>query len=376
MPLLQLVAALAFTQTHRPVDVEVVAGHIYLPVTVNGKPAKFILDTGAQSSVVLPESAERLGVTGGTPVQARGAGNEAVSAKITKIANISAGGQEVQNMTAIVLALPSGIQCDGILGAGFLKNFVTTIDYEHKKVTFTPKEDFKVPNGAVEIPIKMPGGVPQAEVTIAGLKGWATIDTGANGTLTLNTPFVIENKLRDQFPRRIKTIVGKGVGGFVYGELFKLDSFEFGPFKMPTLIAAMADQKGGVFSQKDLVANIGSDVLSRFTVSFDYPGLKMVLQKAKRFDDESDSNRTGIVLDFDGQHEMVADVAPGSPGARSGVETGDEIVEYNGRPIQEFNAAQIREVVRQKAGTKVSFKIKKKSGELVTVNLTLEDWIK
>lgn len=375
MSLLPILGLALVAHSQQPVKVDIVAGHIYLPVTVNGKAAKFILDTGAASSVVLPASADRLGVTGGSPIQARGAGNETVTARIAKIGSLSAGGLEVKEMTAIVLALPAGIECDGILGLGFLKNYVTTVDYLNKQVTFSVPESYKAPDGATELPIRLQSGIPQAEVTIAGVKGWATIDTGANGTLTLNTPFVEANALKDKYPNRVKTIVGKGVGGFVYGELFKLDAFEFGPFKMPELVAAMADQKGGVFAQGSLIANIGSDVLSRFMVSFDYPGKRMILQKSKRFDDPSDSNRSGIVVDFDGEHELVADVAPGSPGAKSGVETGDEIVELNGKPMSAVSPANLREAVRQKAGTALTLKIKKKSGSLVQIKLVLADWI-
>lgn len=359
----------------QPVKVEIIAGHIYLPVTVNGHKARFVLDTGAQSSVILPQASKELEVTGGVTIQASGAGNETVPARITKVAKIEAGGEEVQNMQAVVLDLPPGLECDGVLGQPFLSKFVTTIDYQQKEVTFCRPKDYEPAKGATELPVKLSTGIPQLEVTISGIKGWATIDTGAAGTLTLTSPFVEQNKLAAKYPVRAKTIVGKGVGGYVFGELFRLPDFEFGPFKMPPLVASMSSQKSGAFASTTVIANIGSDVLSRFKVTFDYPGQRMFLEKAARFSDPSEANRTGIIVDFDGQAEMVVDVVPGSPGAEAGLVKGDEIVELNGKPMSEQKPSVLREAVRQKAGTSLRLKVKRSSGDLVDVTVKLRDWI-
>ena len=66
---------------------------------------------------------------------------------------------------------------------------------------------------------------------------------------------------------------------------------------------------------------------------------------------------------------LVAEVNPGSPAAKAGVQRGDIIIEFNGHPIHEMNELP-RMVADTAPGTKATFKVLRKGKEM-TLHLTI-----
>jgi predicted aspartyl protease len=108
---------------------------LLVEVEVNGLgPFKFILDTGASSSVITPDTAKAAGVqpTGKSPI-AVGAGGR-VKAGLAKLKTLRLAPHTVRNLEVALMDLDGvekrlGVRIAGIIGYNFLRNYVVTIDY-------------------------------------------------------------------------------------------------------------------------------------------------------------------------------------------------------------------------------------------------------
>ena len=100
-------------------------GHQIIECVINGQPARMILDTGAQQSVVDAAFAAKCGIKAyDTPVAVAGVGGKSKPTKIGSIAQLSVGKFSLERFPALVMDLGSlsngGKDFDGILGAELL----------------------------------------------------------------------------------------------------------------------------------------------------------------------------------------------------------------------------------------------------------------
>jgi aspartyl protease family protein len=94
-------------------------GHFYATAEVNGRPIRFLVDTGASAIALTADDARALGF-GWTPAElavvGRGASGE-VTGKIVELHHVRLGGKETWNMRAAII--PEGLQVS-LLGQNFL----------------------------------------------------------------------------------------------------------------------------------------------------------------------------------------------------------------------------------------------------------------
>ena len=315
---------------------------------MDGQPLRLILDTGAGANVLSPEAAKRLGLTLTTAdFQVKGAGNEPMSVKQVRIPEIRFGSARLKNLKAVVVPLPAALECDGLLGFDLFNAFVTTFDYARKTVTFAPPGTR--PSGT-PVPMRISNSLPEIEASIDGIRGWFRLDTGAGDSLTLFAPFVEQHQLREKYPNRIETVVGRGVGGLLRGDMTRMESFTLGGFTIEKLPVDLSRQTGGAFFDESVAGNVGSSLLKRFVVSFDYPGNRLFLTRSPLFRAPFELNRSGLSLDFEGGKVSVVAVVPKSPGAEAGLKEGDLVLALDGKPMSELKPGSVRAALRRKAG--------------------------
>jgi predicted aspartyl protease len=120
---------------------------VLVPVVLNGAPPKiFILDTGANVTVVSPGLARTLGfeqVPGEARGTARMASGQEVEVTARRLASIAVGGARIDNFGVVIYDLAgvtqsvgSGIVVDGLLGIDFVGRFTTTIDVRNQTLIF------------------------------------------------------------------------------------------------------------------------------------------------------------------------------------------------------------------------------------------------
>ncbi len=127
------------------------AGLPVVPATINGRPARLILDTGAESSIISGTAARRLGVTTKYDFARSMHGiGEAVQTGDARLDSMVLGGATLAYPRALVgpVALNLGsVEPDGLLGASLLADFDLDLDLPNRRLdlyermecpTFTP----------------------------------------------------------------------------------------------------------------------------------------------------------------------------------------------------------------------------------------------
>lgn len=350
------------------------SGYIYVPVQVNGRKATFLLDTGAGLDCLTPDFASKLGLTKGIKITANGAGSKSVQASIVQVKDLRIGTAFLTDSPAAIVPLPKDLQCDGLIGYNFVNAFVMTVDYDKKTVTFCPRSAFESDPETTEVPLKIIDNHPAAEGSIEGIEGWLILDTGAGNSLSAFSPFVEEHRLREKFPHSTSTITGWGVGGFTYGDFVRMETVKFGPFELPPMIAELSSQTKGAMAAKQGIAIVGSELLSRFRLTFDYSGKKLYLRKSDRFGEAREGGRSGIISEFDGHLHRVTSVIANTPAEEAGIKAGDVLLEIDGVSVVKLHPMDVRARLRAKPGTSIRLRLKRDVSEY-EVNLVTQELV-
>lgn len=359
------------------IPIRIVSGYIFLDAMVNGNKAVFVLDSGSGADILNADSLKRLRIAtnrGKSKEKATGAGGT-TAAFPTVIDKLEVGGIVIEHDPAVAIPLPSILGCDGLLGYGFLSQWVTTIDYEKKTLTITQPEVFSA-HGVEGLPLTMIGDVPTVRASVDGVEGSFQVDTGNGGAIVLTAPFVEKHGLRNNYPARMETVTGVGVGGAMKGDLARGKTLTIGGTTIPSPIIDLSRQTQGTFADTRFDGNLGSQVLSRFVVSLDYPGQKIYLTPIASLANRFDYNRSGIGVKMQRGTVTVVNVTKKSPAELSGIRVGDQLLEVEGQPVREETLLAIPEYFRQAPGTPVRLTIRRKGdADSTNVVIVLRDLI-
>ena len=348
--------------------------HILLPVMVNGKgPFDVVLDTGMPIGGVILHDSERvegldLSYMDGVQVKVGGAGGkgEAHSARLATNVGLRIGDLAILDARATVVPMPGGFGTyfDGIIGAGLFQNFVVTIDNDRGVLTLSRPESYKPPEGVVAVPITLDGGMPFVEARVQigdapAVPVQLVVDIGATHAVSLNEG---DDPKIAAPANAIATMIGRGASGEVTGHIGRIRSLEVGGFALPDVVATFPDAAHhwarGMDSRN---GNLGNGALSRFNVTFDYAGKRMLLARGKRASEPFEWDMSGMQGEPTGEGTVrVRRVLPGSPAAEAGVEENDRIVRIAGEAVTGENYFTMRERLR-------------KNGETVAVELLRGD---
>jgi outer membrane lipoprotein-sorting protein len=369
------------------IPAELYAQLIFLPVRVNtSEKAWFTLDSGAELSFVSKSWAEKIGLPSGGAIAAKGTGVGSANMGLAKDVVLSLSGVQVPMNSVAVWdfssILPSlGRRWDGNLGYDVISRFVVRIDYEHQKVTLYDPATFVADDRAAALPLTFVGNLPvvHAKILLSGkapIDAECAIDSGAQG-FHLTAPFANANHVLESFHKTISAS-SLGAGGRVTREFAgRIDGLQLGPYLLRKPIVAFSpDLKEGLLASSDIGALIGGAILMRFTVTFDYPHQRILLEPNSSFSDPFRDNESGLSLLATGTdfHRFeVDDVEPGSPAATAGVRKGDLLMAIDGHSADEFDVDGLDRTFQQ-AGRTILLAIGRK-GRTLKLRLKLEDRI-
>ncbi len=162
------------------------AGRIIAPVMVDGQgPFRFLVDTGADGSMISQRLARRLGLTpsqGGAEHVEGTTGNE--SMPWVTLARLRVGRILKSNLRVPVSQSPVLGGLDGILGVAGLGPVRVTVDFRRKKVAISPSRGRVWGWGYLDIAAqRTPGSLLMIPARVANIRVEAVIDTGAEETL-------------------------------------------------------------------------------------------------------------------------------------------------------------------------------------------------
>ncbi|MBV9748579.1 MAG: aspartyl protease family protein [Acetobacteraceae bacterium] len=178
-------------QVERRADVpaSLADGFVEVPATVDGKPARFLLDTGAEDMLVTPGAAARLALAPDPAHMTRllGTGGEGRAANVW-LAGLRVGDATLARRSVPVVPLPPPLAADGLLGAPLLTDYDLDLDLVNGHVGL-----FHVEGCAAGAPLLPPpftvvpltlnaDGVPSIPVVVNGVRLTALLDTGSRAT--------------------------------------------------------------------------------------------------------------------------------------------------------------------------------------------------
>ena len=366
-------------QTVIPIDL--IENHVYLSVMLNGKgPYRFIYDTGGLN-LVDPAVAKEIGTAGSGSMQGTGVGSTTEAINFATVDSLRVGDAVVKNQLFFVaptragFGVSGGRSVDGLIGFEVLSRFVTTFDYANNRVILTMPDKAQNDPGAQTIPFVLDGRQPQFGCAIDGIATQCTLDTGARDSITLMAPFMAAHP---QIVPQMLTAIGVngfGLGGPSLGRLGRLASVGIGTFDIPNVVADFTTQDKGAFAAPFLAANVGGNLLRRFTMTLDYGKLTMALTPNSSFAKRDEYERAGLFLLNMGGKKVVADSRPGTPAAAAGIAKGDVIETIAGKDASTMTLQEVRNMFVQAPGTTIHMTVLSKTGVKKSVTLVLKDFI-
>lgn len=358
---------------------QLVNNHIYADGSINGKPARFLVDTGG-SNLLTPAAAKKFGITGEGKLAGRGVGDEVVDVAFAHATEVSLGAASLKNPVFVVmdlgdLAAAEGFDCDGLVGYEMFRRFGITIDYENSQLVIADPEKFVPPAESKSIPFELAEHIPIIAGTLDGLPVRLSVDTGSRVSLTLHSPFVAEHRLTETYHAGPESVMGWGVGGPSRGQPARFGVLKLGELDISAIAGDLYTGNKGAFASPDVSGNLGGGVLKRFTVAFDYTAKRMYLKPNAAFAHADAYDRSGLWLMGDLSALRVADVARDSAAARSDLRVDDRITAIDRQPVTSRTLDQWRRFLRETpAGTKLAISLRRGS-DARTGTLTLTDRI-
>jgi hypothetical protein len=335
---------------------------IYLRGRVNDSDSLWIvLDSGASGDAINASVADalKLAVTGGG--HARGAGGE-VAAGVVAGATVKLPGVSIDGALGTLpldeFGARSGRPMQVILGQPLLSRCVAIIDYAARTLTLRDPATFRYAGHGAVLPLTFEHGLPYvtAKLTLPGrapISGRFVLDTGSGNALILAPDFVRREKVLEAVPRTIE-IRGRGVGGQVQSRLGRLDRLEISDLRIDQPLATLRVVDVGVIAASGAIGNIGGEILRRFTVTFDYPRSRVILEPNAHFGEpfEGDMSGLGLVETPRDSSALAVDwIQPASPAAALGIQPDDLIEAVDGIPAATVGLPALREMFRRAGAT-------------------------
>ncbi len=398
---------------------------IFIPINVNGVELNFLLDSGVEETILFSmEDKKEVSFFNVEKITLRGLGSESSIEGLKSKNNILEikGLKSTNHLLYIVLdqsfnlSSHIGIPVNGIIGYNFLRSNLVEINYGSKKVIVykdTDKNRKRIEKKSEMVPIAIERSKPyiagnivinSAEVPVKLL-----IDIGNSDAIWL-----FENNSKKIIipEKNFEDYLGRGFSGDVEGKRAQIEKFTFSKFEFNNPIIAFPDSSSikNVRMVKDRAGSIGSEILKRFSLVFDYPNQKMFLRKNNNFNDPFSYNKSGVELQHNGLQwvqetfhletvvkianatdvrinngvndfkykfalkpvYIVANVRKNSPAAISGLQKGDVVVKINAAPAYQFTLEKINLLLKSEEEKWITFEVDR-DGKLIIFKFQLHN---
>ena len=381
---------------------------IIIPIKIHGIELNFLVDTGVGHTLIFDNhKAQQLGFNQDHPYLLHGLGDQpALKAYQVKIKRLHISNFHIENITALVLPESEfilikriGAHIDGIIGHDLFEHFPVLINYPRKYIEINPvktQERWKK-KGTAHLPLHFYKRKPYVELTIPQLNepavnGNFLIDTGLSDALWLFSKDLDFKKTLPVF----EDFLGTGINGDVYVKRGKIPSLVFGKTRLNQIKVAYPKVKtfDSLTFERNRLGSIGAELLSRFKVLIDYPNKQLMLKPTVKTSDPFYYNLSGIELAYEGTQIIkqrlpsvkrkgntgndgieillqkryrlsfhpalkVTYVRPNSPAEHASVQSGDVLIQINGRETHEMSLEKVLSILQKEPGEKIKLTIKR-----------------
>ncbi|MGZ5284101.1 MAG: PDZ domain-containing protein [Kaistella sp.] len=397
---------------------------IFVPLNINGADLTFLLDSGVNETILFSLDNKEINFNDIEKVTFSGLGESKNIEGLRSDNNIVSIGKDFKDYTHTVFIILDesinfsshvGIPVNGIIGHQFFKNHPVEIDYIRKKITvYNDENTFSNRSRKFqEFPVTIEGNKPYimagVEMTSQKVDSKMLLDLGNSDAIWL-FPKLIKDFVYNR--PNIDDYLGQGFNGDIFGKRSRIHRLYIGDYIFEKPLTAMPDEYS--IQNLRLVPNrkgsVGSDILRRFTVIFNYPDQKIYLKKNSHFRDPFLFNKSGLDIQHDGmtwesdlvkvetkknnaasegvkvfdstegfQYNFVlkpkysiAGCRTDSPCALAGLRKNDKIISINRKKAGGFTLERINNLLRGEDGTRINFEIERNS-QIMNFQLILVD---
>jgi predicted aspartyl protease len=215
-----------------------------VPVIINGQgPFQFVIDTGADRTVVSAELADRLGLAdaGKARLHAMGGSRDV---RIVKVDALQVSTKVLRTLTAA--ALPAeNLGADGLLGVDMLKGQRVVIDFVAQTMKVVPSTEAEEPvppdTSLIVVTARTRlGQLVMVDADADGQKIWVVVDTGAQNSVAnsrLRTLLIRRAPKADIKPVTMIDVLGK----ITHADYIVVDKLRIGGVALGNAAVAFAD---------------------------------------------------------------------------------------------------------------------------------------
>jgi hypothetical protein len=375
------------------IPIEIYNNLVVIPVVLNGAlPLKFILDTGVRTSILTQKTfSDILNLHYSRKYTIAGpGGDKLVDAYVTNNVSIDLPGISGRGHAMLVLAEDYlelrnylGTDVHGILGYELFSRFIIEIDYQKKIMTLMTPDRFRKRNKFQMLPIAIEDTKPYVVVPLVLQDGTSIdakllMDSGASHGLMLETTSDPRIRVPDH---TVSSLLGRGLGGEIHGKVGRIKSLALGTITMENVIANFPDPNSYIDSIKvgNIFRNgaIGGEIMSRFTIVFNFPKERMYLKKNATFKNNFYYNLSGLTVKAKGSALNifeVTEVRDQSASQRGGILPGDQILSVNGIAAKNLDLNSVNGFFNSKPGRRIKLEISRQ-GEKLRKEILLRDQI-
>ncbi|MBS0263038.1 MAG: PDZ domain-containing protein [Planctomycetes bacterium] len=338
---------------------------IVLPVELGGRTIECLVDTGAGLTGFDIGLEDELGSPEGFRMLQTPRGISRRPAY--QWPDVTLSGQRFRTNRAVVgldledVRLATNSRIQGVIGFDVLRQNRMQIDFDQGKLRFLDEftPDIAASLG-LRIPLELTEYAPPFVMGSAGKRHRLRflIDTGTQGNSLDADKFdelldMDEVTLGSEFESVTAAGHAKGERGYV-------ESLSLGPFTLRKQRVARIN-----------INSLGLRFLSRFVVTFDFPGRSLYLKKGRHFDRPEPDATSGLSLLWEHHEPVVQGVREGGPAARAGLRPQDVVVAVNGDEKLTRDPFALRQLLTNSPGTKVAMRVRRLSREFA-VDLVLD----
>lgn len=368
------------TEGRKRVDIpiEIHNNLVVVPVVLNGMlPLKFIVDTGVRTAILTEKTyTDILNLSYSRKYSIAGPGGvNLIEAYVTNGVDIQLPGVDGHGHALLVLGEDYlelrnylGTDVHGVLGYELFSRFVVKIDYKNKVMTLMMPEKLHTGRKYKTIPLLIEDTKPYIMANVTQVNGEQKslkllVDSGASHGLLLDPA---TDSTLDVPVNAVSCTVGRGLGGEIRGKSGRLKELNLGGFELANVLANYPDPNSYVdtlkLGQTFRNGTLGGEILTRFTVIYNFSREELYLKKNADFKRGFYYNLSGLTLRAKGTRLNsfeVTDVRKFSSSDKAGIQVGDEILSVNGVSTSEVNLNQLNGQLNQRPGKRVSMNIRR-----------------
>ncbi len=325
------------------IEFEWVRGLIFIPVEIEGKTYRFILDTGGtlaiSTDIQEQFSFEQVAV-------ANVVGINKLSKKVpyVKVPSVRFGSLEFSNYNAIVSDYSeypfSCLAADGIIGRDFLRGLILELNLPEKKIKLSDNSlKLSLPKGG-EIPVKIQRktSMPYIKVEVSPFgKEWVVFDSGSDDLFSFKTKTIEQLRQKSRFKQHpVETYFGVtslGSSGVIPKPMAAyttyIEQLELGDAVLEGFYADVSKRSR---------SRVGTGLMKYGVITIDYQQKKFYFQPKESIQKATAMKASmGFLPRYEGGVYIVSALQVGSEAERKGLKLGDTILQLNQFNLRDKN---------------------------------------